>query len=60
MNDRMRGHKDMITSCIFVSNGDQLLTSSKDTLIKLWDLTTQHCVETLVAHNSEVWAMALS
>jgi len=32
-----------------------VLSSSKDTLIKLWDLSTQHCMETLVAHRNEVW-----
>ena len=34
---------------IFVS-----IFSSKDTLIKLWDLDTQHCFLTLVGHRSEV------
>jgi U3 small nucleolar RNA-associated protein 12 len=38
---------------------DFLLTSSKDTLLKLWDLSTQHCIETHVAHKSEIWAMVL-
>ncbi|KAF8316849.1 WD-repeat-containing protein [Clavulina sp. PMI_390] len=35
-----------------------LLTSSKDTLLKLWDLSIQHCVQTVVAHRSEIWSMA--
>jgi U3 small nucleolar RNA-associated protein 12 len=40
------------------ANGsDYLATSSKDTLVKLWDLSTQHCVQTLVAHPSEVWTL---
>jgi hypothetical protein len=47
----------MITACRFLHRADQLLTSSKDTLVKLWDLPTQHCVETLVAHRSEVWSL---
>ncbi|KAI8871592.1 Utp12-domain-containing protein [Ramicandelaber brevisporus] len=37
-----------------------LLSSSKDTLVKLWDLAAQHCVETVVLHRSEVWSMDLS
>ncbi|KAG6378831.1 WD-repeat-containing protein [Boletus reticuloceps] len=41
------------------SNGF-LLSTSKDTLLKLWDLSTQHCVQTIVAHRSEVWSMDLS
>jgi U3 small nucleolar RNA-associated protein 12 len=34
-----------------------LVTCSKDTFVKLWDLTTQHCVQTIVAHRSEVWTL---
>ena len=35
-----------------------LLTTSKDALIKLWDLGSQHCIETHVAQtNGECWAM---
>jgi FOG: WD40 repeat len=36
-----------------------MLTSSKDTFMKLWDLSTQHCVQTIVAHRSEIWTMDL-
>ena len=34
-----------------------LVTCAKDTFVKLWDLTTQHCVQTVVAHRSEVWSL---
>jgi len=54
---RLKGHKDAITAIVFLKHADQLLTSSKDTLVKLWDVPTTHCVETLVAHRSEVWSM---
>ncbi|ORX92914.1 Utp12-domain-containing protein [Basidiobolus meristosporus CBS 931.73] len=68
---RLKGHKDMITSLKFMTRGGSrtndsvntagyLLSSSKDTLVKLWDLATQHCVETLVAHRSEVWSFDLT
>ena len=30
---------------------------SKDTFMKLWDLSTQHCIQTVVSHSSEVWAL---
>ncbi|KAG0341393.1 hypothetical protein BG004_006043 [Podila humilis] len=65
---RPRGHKDQVTSVRFLSRPSivdggsghkstdgYVLSSSKDTLIKLWDLSTQHCMETLVAHRNEVW-----
>lgn len=31
-----------------------LITGSKDTLVKFWDLDTQHCFKTLVGQNTEV------
>ncbi|KAJ1675467.1 beta transducin, partial [Spiromyces aspiralis] len=37
-----------------------LITSSKDTLVKVWDLQSRHCVQTLVTHRSEVWSLAIS
>lgn len=35
------------------------LPSSKDGLVKLWDLDTQHCFQTLVSHDREVWSFAV-
>jgi U3 small nucleolar RNA-associated protein 12 len=38
-----------------------LLSTSKDALIKLWDMRSQHCIETHVAQsNGECWALGLS
>ncbi|KAL1303644.1 hypothetical protein AAFC00_007001 [Neodothiora populina] len=38
-----------------------LLSTSKDALIKIWDLSTPHCIETHVAQtNGECWALAIS
>lgn len=38
-----------------------LLTTSKDALIKIWDLESQHCIETHVAQtNGECWALAVA
>ena len=38
-----------------------LLSVSKDALIKLWDLGSQHCIETHVAQtNGECWALGVS
>lgn len=66
---RLRGHRDQITSIKFLSTDESqpsssktaasglLLTSSKDTFLKLWDLTTHHCIQTVVAHRSEIWSL---
>ncbi|ORY19373.1 WD40-repeat-containing domain protein [Clohesyomyces aquaticus] len=38
-----------------------LLSTSKDALIKIWDVNSQHCIETHVAQsNGECWAMGVS
>ncbi|KAH8195225.1 hypothetical protein TruAng_010608 [Truncatella angustata] len=38
-----------------------LLTTGKDALIKLWDLSSRHCIETHIAQtNGECWALGLS
>ncbi|KAJ2263795.1 beta transducin [Coemansia sp. RSA 376] len=71
---RLRGHKDEITGIAFVagptaagaasalhaSSAGYIVSSSKDTLVKLWDLRGRHCVQTLVTHRSEVWGLAVS
>lgn len=38
-----------------------LLSSSKDALLKIWDTTSPHCIETHVAQtNGECWSLGLS
>ncbi|CAE6448929.1 unnamed protein product [Rhizoctonia solani] len=70
---RLRGHRDQITSISFVppsaivnapssstsENSAYLVTVAKDTFLKLWDLSTQHCIQTQVAHRSEIWSMEI-
>lgn len=66
----LRGHRDQITAIKFIaensfagpsssttSSPGFILTGSKDTFMKLWDLSTQHCIQTVVAHRSEVWTL---
>ncbi|KIK65368.1 hypothetical protein GYMLUDRAFT_70477 [Collybiopsis luxurians FD-317 M1] len=69
---RLRGHRDQITAIKFIPTSHDvpststafasvmLLTASKDTFMKLWDLSTQHCIQTVVAHRSDIWAMDVS
>lgn len=28
--------------------------------MKVWDLSTQHCVQTIVAHRSEIWSLDIN
>ena len=68
---RLRSHQDQITGLAFLNPssqddkenrvvGDFLLTSGKDGMVKIWDLTTNFCVETHLAHRGETWAMGVS
>ncbi|CCM04814.1 uncharacterized protein FIBRA_07007 [Fibroporia radiculosa] len=67
---RLRGHRDQITTIRFITSNSStgpststgsphgyLLTSAKDTFLKLWDISTQHCIQTIVAHRSEIWSL---
>jgi len=53
----LKDHKDMITDIVFIESKKLIVTSSKDALVKMWDSETQHCVQTLIGHQSEVWSM---
>ena len=71
---KLRGHTDQITSLHFLfapekllrdrGLGDHpgfLLSTGKDSLVKVWDISTQHCIETHVAQtNGECWSLGLS
>lgn len=50
---RLRGHNNLISNIEFL-NENYLVSSSKDSLIKLWDLQAQHCIETEVTHRAEI------
>ena len=43
-----------------LSRSNGLISSSKDTFLKVWDLETQHCVQTVVGHRSEVWSFDIN
>ena len=35
----------------------EVISVSKDALAKVWDLSTQHCIQTLTGHRSEIWSL---
>ena len=67
---RFRGHRDEVTSVAFVSlhggssagGGGRLLlvSGSKDTLVKVWDLSVRSCLQTIVGARTEVWSLAVT
>ena len=72
---KLKGHKGPITGIEFLSESitseeeeeeedldamdDYLVSVSKDGLIKLWELKSQQCIETHLAHSNECWSMAI-
>lgn len=72
---KLKGHSDWVTGLEFVYEGSEnaedemeveergegyLLTTGKDGLLKVWDLSTQHCVETHMAHTGECWGVSIT
>lgn len=54
------GAQAMVVDGEGVSDGF-LLTTGKDSLLKLWDLSSRHCIETHISQtNGECWALGLS
>jgi U3 small nucleolar RNA-associated protein 12 len=60
---RLRGHRGAVTDLKFLYNDPDsidtpthLISSSKDTFIKVWDLEAQFCIDTIVGHRAEVWS----
>ncbi|CED82934.1 WD40-repeat-containing subunit of the 18S rRNA processing complex [Phaffia rhodozyma] len=62
---RLHSHRSPISSLTFlphptVSNHPgYLISTSLDTLLKLWDLQTSHCIQTVVAHRAGVSAASV-
>jgi U3 small nucleolar RNA-associated protein 12 len=55
-NDTAINHGDLP-----IDANTYLLSCGKDALLKLWDLETQHCIETHVTQNNgECWALSVS
>ena len=39
------------------SAGARLVTCSKDATVRVWDLDTQHCAQTIAALGAECWSL---
>lgn len=58
---RFPAHNDAITRVLYFKRESSsfIVSSSKDGIVKVYDVETQHCVQTIVGHRAEVWAMEL-
>ena len=65
---RLKGHRAPITGLEFIphptlgttSHAGFLLSTAKDGYLKVWDLSTQHCVQTVVVGKGEVCSLAVT
>ncbi|GAB4366453.1 MAG: NB-ARC domain-containing protein [Elainellaceae cyanobacterium] len=56
----LKGHTSRVWSIAFTPNQPMLVSGSKDQTVRIWDLTTNHCIRTLKGHTNWVQAVALS
>nr|XP_019043827.1 U3 small nucleolar RNA-associated protein 12 [Kwoniella bestiolae CBS 10118]OCF22757.1 U3 small nucleolar RNA-associated protein 12 [Kwoniella bestiolae CBS 10118] len=64
---KLKSHRGQITGLRFIphpnpskrSHPGFLVSTSKDTYLKLWDLETQHCVQTIVVGRGEVTSLEI-
>ncbi|HXE53227.1 MAG TPA: WD40 repeat domain-containing protein, partial [Tepidisphaeraceae bacterium] len=56
---RLEGHSRWVASLVFWPDGKKLASSSADQTIRIWDLATRTCLDTLRGHRLEVWRLAL-
>jgi U3 small nucleolar RNA-associated protein 12 len=48
-----------VTAVRFIESQNVVVSASKDTYVKFWDLSNQHCFKTLTGHVTEVWDLVL-
>lgn len=57
---RLIGHTGPVTDALFMTTFENIVVScSKDTQVKFWDIETQFCFKTIVDHRNEVWGIGL-
>jgi WD40 repeat protein len=52
------GHQQPVSSIAFSPDGRQLVSSSFDKTIKVWDTKNGKCLKTLLGHHNRIWTVA--
>lgn len=56
----LAGHESWVLGVAVHPDGKALATSGSDGKVKIWDLETQKCVQTVSEHSDQVWGVAWS
>lgn len=57
---RLVGHSGAITDvCFYERLANVVISSSKDTRIKFWNIDTKSCFQTLVDHRTDIWGISM-
>lgn len=56
----LSGHSERVTGGVFHPDGKSAFTVSRDHTVRVWDVSSGKCVETLVKHSGPVTAVAIS
>lgn len=54
---KFSGHKNAITSLNYDEENNLVLSSAKDGLLKVWDLTIGSCIDTIATGTNEIWCV---
>lgn len=46
-----------VTDLVFIESDKKLVSCSKDKFVRVWDLDTQHCMQIISGHHSEIWSI---
>eukprot|EP01035_Chromulina_nebulosa_P021761 gene21761-28161_t len=59
---RLREHKDTVTCIKYLPNplSNLLISVSKDSLLKVWDINTSASIQTIIGHRAEIWSIAIA
>ena len=55
----LNGHTDTINSLAYMPETNHLLSCAADQTIKIWDLTTQQCIRTIIDISTEILDIAI-
>jgi len=56
----LSGHTDKVNSLVFSSDGASLVSGSRDSTVKLWDVQTGGVIKTFSGNTGHIWSVSIS